>query len=101
MDAAARLVFGLIWDRCRLSAHNVLGGDGRWVDDDGQVFCVYAQVELSEHSGLTDRTVRRCLDTLREKGLLYWEKTGFKGCNRYYPEYFVRDYLLKRESSTP
>ena len=93
VDLAARVVFGLIWDRYRLSVNSVLSGDARWVDDNGDVFCVYSQIELAEHSGLTDRTVRRCLDTLYRAQLLTWEKTGFKGTNRYYPDYYVRAYF--------
>lgn len=101
VDASARLVFGLIWDRYRTSARSVLEGDDRWSDPDGEVFCIYAEVELAEHSGLTERTVRRCLNTLRDACLIRWHKTGFKGTNKYYPDLLARDYLTRGEKPTP
>ncbi len=97
IDPSARLVFGLIWDRYRLSRYSTDTGDNRWQDDDGEVYCVYSQTELSEHSGLTDRTVRRCLDTLYNANLLRWHKSGFNGCNRYYPDLLVIDYLTRKD----
>lgn len=103
IDAAARLVFGLIWDRFKLSEHSITSGDCRWQDVDGEIFCIYSEVELAEHSGLSERTVRRCLNTLRDANLLRWDKTGFKGCNKYYPDLLVIDYFYRKEEkpSTP
>ena len=93
VDPAARLVFGLIWNRCRLSARNVLKGDSRWCDDLGRVYCVYSHAELAEHSGMTDRTVRRCLKTLEDHGILTWEKSDFRAANKYFVSGLVRAYL--------
>lgn len=97
IDPSARLVFGLIWDRYRLSRYSTDTGDDRWQDSDGEVYCVYSQTELAEHSGLTERTVRRCLDTLEAANLLRWRKVGFNGCNRYYPDLLVIDYLMRKD----
>lgn len=93
IDLVARVVFGLIWDRYRLSVHSHLRGDQRWLDEDSRVYCVYAQDELARHAGISDRTVRRCLDDLRRAGLLSYSKAGLRGVNRYYVELAAKDYL--------
>lgn len=93
VDLVARVVFGLIWDRYRLSVHSHLRGDQRWLDEDSRVFCVYAQEELAMHAGISVRTVRRCLEDLRWAGLLSYNKVGLQGVNRYYVEYPAKDYL--------
>ena len=93
LDPLARLVFGLIWDRHRLSRYNVIGGQERWIDAEGQVFCLYSQGELAAQAGLSERTVRRCLDDLRRAQVIWWTKSGFRAVNRYYIDRAVWLYL--------
>lgn len=93
LDPLSRLVFGLIWDRHRLSRYNVIGGQERWIDADGQVFCLYSQDELAAQAGLSVRTVRRCLDDLRRAQIITWAKSGFRAVNRYYIDHAVWLYL--------
>ena len=81
LDPLARLVFGLIWDRHRLSRYNVVGGQERWIDRNGEL------------AGLSERTVRRCLDDLRRAQIVSWQKSGFRGVNRYYIDLAVWHYL--------
>ena len=93
LDPLSRLVFGLIWDRHRLSRYNVVGGQERWIDRDGNVFCLFSQAELAALSGMSERTVRRCLDDLRRAQIVSWQKSGFRGVNRYYIDLAVWHYL--------
>lgn len=99
IDALSRLCFGLIWDRYRVSSYNVTGtaGDSPWYDEDQEeVFCLYRQDELARDMGCSERTVRRCLETLREAGIIWWRKAVYKGANRYFVDPPIREYLWPR-----
>lgn len=88
LSTDARLVFGLIWSRFKLSSFHVAGGDDRWIDkDDGAVYCYYALDELCRDAGLSDRTVRRCLDALRAEMLIYTRRVDYKMPMRIYVTY--------------
>lgn len=93
LDPLSRLVFGLIWDRHRLSRYNVVGGQERWIDRDGNVFCLFSHAELATLAGLSERTVRRCLDDLKREQIVSWKKSGFRGVNRYYIDLAIWHYL--------
>ena len=115
LDVMARYCFGLLYDRYKLSARSVdeyrsekflgartyrlcdlnprkFAGDKRMkvVHD---VYCVYKQKDLANEMSCTERTVRRCLDTLREAGLIETERAGFNGANRFYIPFAVRKYF--------
>ena len=99
LDPVSRMVFGAIWDRYKLSSYNVTGtpGDSPWYDHQtGAVFCVFSHAELAEAVGISERTVRRSLDALRDAGLLIWRKATYKGACRYYVTEYVRAYLRKQ-----
>ena len=42
-----------------------------------------SQAKLAEMTSLSERTVRRCLNELREKKLISWERRGFNETNTY------------------
>lgn len=91
-----RAVLGQIYDRYKLSTYNVTGqGDNTpwydWYRD--EVFCLYAQDDLAAELGISVRTVRRALETLRAAGLIDWRKATYKGACRYYISERVRVWL--------
>lgn len=90
-----RAVFGLIWERYKLSSYKVAGGCEDWVDDqDGSVFCIFSHEELARLIGASEKTIRRSLNTLRNKYyLIDWRKASFKGACRYYVEQGAREYM--------
>ena len=102
LDLMSRAVFGLIWDRYRLSGYNVTGqGDASpWYDWDADaVYCVYDQRDLAAAIGCTDRTVRRCLDDLRRAGCLWWRRATYMGASRYYVPSPIYQYLTARDGT--
>ncbi len=96
LDPLARLCFGLIWDRYKISSYNVTGcaGGSPWYDyDEEEVFCVFGQDELAQQMGVSERTVRRCLADLKAAGLIWWRKAKYAGSCRYYVDYTACAYL--------
>ena len=103
IDPLARMAFGLIWDRYKVSSYNFIGAESEspWYDktmDD--VFCVYDQDELAREIGCSVRTVRRCLKDLNEAHLLYWRKATYKGACRYFVGYAAKAWL-RRSTQDP
>ena len=99
IDALARLTFGLIWDRYRLSSYNVTGAaeDSKWYDyRRDEIFCLYSQADLPEQMGCGVRTVKRCLDDLKAAGLIDWRKADYKGVCRYYVSEYTREYMYSK-----
>lgn len=93
-DLCTRAVIGALYDRHKLSSYNHIGSTGgaAWYDEREQaVYCVYSQAELAEQIGVSERTVRRSLDRLKDDQLIWWRKAAYKGANRYYlHEYTIR-----------
>lgn len=121
LDVMARYCFGLLYDRYKLSARSVdeycsekfLGarmvklcdlnpskfpGDTR-TKVSYETYCVYKQKDLAAEMGCTERTVRRCIDTLREAGLIETERAGFNGANRFYIPFTIRKYFSTDDAS--
>ena len=102
MSLIDRAVFGMIWERYKLSSYKVLGGCEDWVDDeDGSVFCIYSHDELARLIGTSEKTIRRSLLCLRDQHhLITWRKASFKGACRYYIEPAASSYMssLKQDS---
>lgn len=86
-DLVTRAVIGALHDRTRLSNYNLIGDpcSNPWYDRQEQkVYCVYTHAELAEQLGVSERTVRRSLDKLRDDQLIWWRKATYKGANRYF-----------------
>lgn len=119
LDLAARAVFGLIWDRYQLSRktneeqasrafskrqkvklssirRSVPASDPTeievWV-----IFCIIRQTELVAETGLSERTIRRCIRDLEDAEVIRTERAGVKGANRYYINPHVEQYFTSRE----
>ena len=120
LDAMARYCFGLLYDRFKLSEKSVdeyrsekfLGARVRRLCDlnprrfpndtrtmvTHEVYCVYKQKDLAAEMGCTERTIRRCLDTLREAGLIETERAVFNGANRFYIPSQIQAYFSTDEA---
>ena len=99
-----RAVFGLIYDRWRLSNYTAAGSseyETPWYDEvREQFYCIFAHNELSRLVGVSEKTIRRSLDTLNQKGYLYWAKRDYMGANRYYITETMQNYMwLQRQNS--
>lgn len=89
LDLNERAVLGALYDRIRLSEYNYMGAEHPesytfWDDQEESCFCVYNQSELGKQLGISDRTVRRCLERLKQEGFVWWRKMTYKGANRYF-----------------
>lgn len=80
-DALSRYVFGLIYDRWKLSTRTE--NRARWTDENG-IYCVFDQSDIAKELGITLPTVRRCLNQLEDEKVIKRERTGKRGACRYY-----------------
>lgn len=96
-----RAVFGLIWERWKLSSYKLTGGDDEWYDqDEEEIFCIYAHSELAQLIGVSEKTIRRSLVLLRDKyQMIRWRKAKFMGACRYYVERDVQQELIALQQS--
>ncbi len=86
-DLSTRAVLGALYGRLRLSNYHLIGdesGTAFFDEQEQRVYCVYTYAELCKQLGISERSVRRCLDRLRDDGLVWWRKASYGGANRYY-----------------
>lgn len=98
-DLTTRAVIGALYDRTRLSGYNNIGDpEGRrWYDEKEQrVYCVFTHEELGTQLGVSEKTVRRCLKTLFDDGLIWWYKAAYKASNRYFLHERIMQELRKQ-----
>jgi len=99
-----RAVFGMIYDRWRLSNYTAAGTaeyETPFYDEVMEDFyCIFAHDELARLVGVSEKTIRRSLETLRAKGYIYWAKRKYMGANRYFLHGQVKDYMasLRKDS---
>ena len=81
-----RAVFGMIWERWRLSNYKVTGGCLDWYDEaEEAIFCIFSHDELCRQIGVSEKTIRRSLNVLRDQHhMITWKKASFMGACRYY-----------------
>ena len=104
LDLTARSVFGLIYDRWQLSCKTAETSDrfkqerkvrvcdafpNRFPNDKSWItlaytYCVYSQSEIAENLGISERTVRRCIDDLVREKVVEVDRAGMRGAHRYY-----------------
>lgn len=99
LDLCTRAILGALYDRLRLSNYNYIGSPDHphWYDDQEQrIYCVYTHAELAAQLGVSERTVRRCLDVLREEQFIWWRKATYKGANRYFMDERIMKELRKQ-----
>lgn len=103
VDPLARICFGLIFDRYCLSLKSNEARPGAYsyaVEVDlgeeldrasargvvvtlARAYCVYSQPDLARDIGCSERTARRCVDTLRKAQLITYDRDGQNGAARY------------------
>lgn len=86
-DLTTRAVIGALYNRLRLSGYNQIGSQGgtAWYDEvEQRVYCVYTHAELVELIGVSEKTIRRSLNLLRDDGFIWWRKARYAGANRYF-----------------
>ena len=62
------------------------------LERDGQV----RVTQLAELLGVSERTVRRSLDQLKDDQLIWWRKATYKGANRYFLHERITQELRKQ-----
>lgn len=74
----AKVLYSLLKDRHELSIQN------NWVNEENEVYLVYTRGNMQEMLGLSDKTVKKAIDQLKEFGLMEEERLGFNRPNRIY-----------------
>ena len=99
-----RAVFGMIYDRWRLSCYNATGSaayETPWYDETREEFyCIFAHDELARLVGVSEKTIRRSLEKLRGKDYIDWVKREYMGANRYFIGRQMQEYMasLRKDS---
>lgn len=96
MSLIDRAVFGMIYDRWRLSNYHAAGSDGdpQWYDSGvDDYYCVFAHDELARLIGVSEKTIRRSLTELHNLGFIYWRKREYMGANRYFISRQMQEYM--------
>lgn len=97
-----RAVFGMIYDRWKLSNYTATGSasyETPYYDEQLQdYYCIFSHDELSRQVGVNEKTIRRSLDKLRTLDYVYWTKRKFKGANCYFITRRMKEYMsLQRQ----
>lgn len=81
LDLTSRCTFGLLYDRCKLSAtpKNILS----FTDEHG-TFCVYERADLAQELGITLPTLRKAIKSLVDADVLIARRAGVGAAWRYY-----------------
>lgn len=94
LDLVSRAVLGAIFDRLKLSNYRVVGGDTSWYDDRHEaVYCVFAQSELADLIGVSERSIQRALKLLRDEGLIFSYKPNYQCACRFFLHERIYNYL--------
>lgn len=86
MSSNTKIVYMLLADRNELSIQN------DWYDKDGRIYLIFTQEQLSEESGLSVSTIKRCMKELVKFNLLFKKRQGLNKADLLY--------LLKLEISS-
>lgn len=74
----AKVLYSLLRDRHELSLQN------NWVNENNEVYLIYTRKNMEDMLGLSDKTVKRAIDKLKEYGLIEEERLGLNKPNRIY-----------------
>src|SRR5690625_3604593 len=64
LDSNMKFLYAILRDRYELSIKN------NWVDDQGNVYCLYSRENLAEDMNISTRTVSRCIKKLVDMNLM-------------------------------
>ena len=74
----SRVLYSLLKDRHELSLTN------GWINEKGEVYLIYTRKDMEYMLGLSDKTVKKAIDQLKEYGLVEEEKQGLNRPNLIY-----------------
>ena len=74
----ARVLYTLLRDRHDLSLQN------HWVNEKNEVYLIFTRKNMEEMLGLSDKTVKKAVDELKNFGLIEEEHIGLNKANRIY-----------------
>ncbi len=75
LNSDARLLYGMLKDRHELSLKN------KWLTEDGEVYLIYTRQEMMKMLGVSNKTVIKAMDVLKEHGLLEEVRQGLRKPN--------------------
>lgn len=78
LTSDAKLIYAVLLDRMELSRKN------NWVNDQGEIFLLYAKENIAEILGISERTVYRSFAVLEDVGLIKQERQGVNKPNKIY-----------------
>ena len=78
LNSDSILLYALLLDRLSVSRKN------EWIDEDGNVFLLFARKEVEKKLKLSDKTVTKAFKQLAEHKLIYEKRLGFRKKNIIY-----------------
>ena len=78
LNSDSKILYGFLLNRLTLSAKN------NWVDDDNKVFLIFTRKEVQERLNLSDKTVTKAFNQLKECKLIHEKKQGANKPNLIY-----------------
>src|SRR5699024_5693977 len=78
MDSNMKLMYSLLRDRYELSIKN------DWVDQHGNVYCLYSRENLADDINVSVNTIRKCINKLTELNLMREVRKGQGKANFMY-----------------
>src|SRR5699024_5054573 len=70
MDSNMKLMYSLLRDRYELSIKN------NWIDQEGNVYCLYSRDNLADDINISVNTIRKCINKLTELNLMKEVRKG-------------------------
>ena len=91
----AKVLYSLLKDRHELSLKN------NWVNDNNEVFLVYTRENMADMLCVTQPTLRKAIDQLKQFGLMEEERVGLNKPNRIYLTAVDLEFSGLKESFSP
>lgn len=78
MSLNAKVIYAFLKDRFTLSRKN------RWIDDNGDIFLLFSHKAIAELMGVSEATVKRAMNELKEFDLIFVIRQGLQKPNKIY-----------------
>ena len=78
LNSDSKILYGFLLNRLTLSAKN------NWIDEDEKVFLIFTRKEVQERLNLSDKTVTKAFNQLKECKLINEKKQGANKPNLIY-----------------
>jgi hypothetical protein len=78
LNSDSKILYGFLLNRLTLSAKN------NWIDEDEKVFLIFTRKEVQERLNLSDKTVTKAFNQLKECKLIHEKKQGANKPNLIY-----------------